>query len=249
MSETPPCAGAAPAAGASPDWSARPVADVMTREVIRVSPEAPLREVAQVMVDYDIGGLPVVDEAGRVVGMVTEDDLILRHARPVGRWWHAFLGGPERLAREYRQAGDMAVREVMATSVIAVGPAVPVDEVARLLHAHGIRRLPVIDEGRLAGIVSRADLVRALAQERRPEAGRAEARLVSEMYERLAREPWAANRRIVVRASDGALFLWGIVASEDERQAVERMARAIAGVASVENRLVVRAAAPYDYGR
>ena len=226
------------------------VYEVMTRDVITIRPETSIREAAGLMVTYGVSGLPVVDDRGSVVGILSEGDLILRQ-KPRERqpWWRGFFDNGEALAREYQKAVGITGGEVMTRSVICVSPELPVESAATILNARRIRRLPVVADGRLVGIVSRGDLVRALA-DGRPMNGSAppsDLQLMREMKERMAAEIWVSNRGIVVNAKDGILALWGLADTEAEKSALETMARAIRGVRGVESHLVVKAELPYLY--
>jgi CBS-domain-containing membrane protein len=223
---------------------------VMTRDVITVAPETPVREAARLMADHGVSGLPVVDAEGKVVGMVSEGDLILRE-KPRARlpWWRAFFSDPEPLAREYQKAVGLTVAEVMTRRVISISPSLPIESAAAVLDQLKIRRLPVIENGRLVGIISRGDLVKALAAMPAPAAApTTDDALVREMRERLGREPWVSNRGIVVHAQDGVLSLWGLVSTETEKSALETMARAIPGVKGVDSHLLARSELGYHYG-
>jgi CBS domain-containing protein len=224
------------------------VREIMTKDVIAVAPKTTIREAAQLMVDHGISGLPVVNDDGRMVGIVTEGDLILRQ-KPERKvpWWDLSLGPGEELAREYQKAHGTTVAEVMTRAVLSIGPDLPIESAADLLDGHRIRRLPVIEDGRLVGIVSRGDLIKTLAAAPAREGGHLpDLRLVEEMKERLAREPWV-SRGIVVHASDGIVSLWGLIETEAEKAALETMARSIEGSRGVENHLVVRSEIPQSY--
>lgn len=225
------------------------VEEIMTKDVIAVSPKTPVHEAAELMVDHAISGLPVVDDDGKVVGIVSEGDLILRE-KPRERtpWWRAFFGDAERLALEYRKAHGTTVEEVMTRSLITVSPDLPIESAALVLDQHRIRRVPVLADGRLVGIVSRGDLIKVLSRAPAPAGGPpSDDRLVREMRARLAQEPWISNRGIVVQAKDGVIALWGLVLTEAEKSALETMARTIEGAKGVESHLVVKSEFPYRY--
>jgi len=145
--------------------------DVMTTSVVSVTPELHTREVARILDHNAISAVPVVDDQGRPVGMVSEGDLIgrdesAREARC--DWWLTLFAEGEMLSPVFLESlrtPDRRVGEIMASPVISVGEETDIDEVARLLTAHRIKRVPVLRDGRIVGIVSRADLVRALAEE------------------------------------------------------------------------------------
>jgi CBS domain-containing protein len=138
--------------------------DAMTADVIAVSPDESVQKAAQLMANHGISGLPVVDANGQLVGMISEGDLVMRQAARRSRpWWRAFFDDPDTLAREYQRATGRTVREAMTRAVVSVGPDVGVDAVSRILLDRGLRRLPVVEGGRLVGIISRGDIVKVLA--------------------------------------------------------------------------------------
>ncbi|MBI2528354.1 MAG: CBS domain-containing protein [Candidatus Rokubacteria bacterium] len=226
------------------------VEEVMTHDVITTSPGTAIHEAARLMVNHTVSGLPVVDDAGKLVGVISEGDLILRQKhRERLSWWRLFFEDGERLAREYQKAVGTTVGEVMSTAVISASPDLPIESAAVILDRHRIRRLPVVADGRVVGIVSRGDLVKALSTAPAPTAATAsDAALMSEMKARLDREPWVSSRAIVVQAREGVLALWGLVSSETERSAIGTMARTVPGVRGIEDHLVVQADIPYWYG-
>jgi CBS domain-containing protein len=226
------------------------VSEIMTRNVVTVRPTASVREAARAMVEHAVSGLPVVDAGGAVVGVLSEGDLIVRQ-KPRERvpWWRIFFDDGERLAREYQRAQGTTVGEVMTRSVISIAPDMPIGAAAVVLDERRIRRLPVVEAGRLVGIVSRGDLVKALAAAPPGEpVSRSDAQLVAEMQARLVPEPWVTNRGIVVQAQDGVLTLMGVIESEAEKEALETMARGIPGVRRVDSRLVAKSEVAYHYG-
>lgn len=218
------------------------VGDVMTRQVITVRPDASIRRAARVLTEHNVSGLPVVDDHGRVVGIISDGDLIIQQKPRLRRpWWHYFFVTADQLAREFQKAEGRTVSEVMTRRVVSVTAELDLGTAAALLDRHQVRRLPVIDgEGRLRGILSRQDIVRAVAMA--PPAvvaHRPDAALASMMRAALGREPWVSNRHIDVHAKNGVLILEGDTSSETEKAALETMAKAIEGVHGVENRLRV----------
>jgi len=148
--------------------------DVMTRNVVTVGPETPTRTLAKLLLEKRFSAVPVIGDNGAVIGMVGESDLITSEigARAPRRgWWLELLAEGEDLAPEfvdYLKAADRPVREVMTAPVITVAEDTPVEAIAQTLQAHNIKRVPVLRDGRIVGIVSRADLVRALAEFHNP---------------------------------------------------------------------------------
>ena len=138
--------------------------DIMTRDLITVTPAASIHAAAQLMIDHGVSGLPVVEADGRLVGIISEGDLILRQMRPATRpWWRAFFEHGEQLAREYRKAVGTTVGEVMTRPVISISPVWGIEMAAAIMQNRRIGRLPVVRDGQLVGIVTRADLIKALA--------------------------------------------------------------------------------------
>jgi CBS-domain-containing membrane protein len=201
------------------------------------------------MADHGISGLPVIDDAGRLVGVISDGDLILRQRScRKAPWWHWFLEDGEQLAREYQKSTGTTVGEVMTRSVLSVHPAYGIETAASILDTRGIRRLPVVRDGELVGIISRGDLVRALAAILPTRHTRPDIELVEEMKARMAQEPWASTIGFAVHAKDGVIVLWGLVRTAAEKAALETMARSIKGCQGVENELVVAGTLPSAYG-
>jgi len=217
--------------------------DVMTRPVISVNPACTVAQVVEVMLKHGLSGLPVIDDAGRLAGIVTEQDLLRRGElgtevkRPR---WVKFLLDPESLASEYVRAHGRSVREVMTAVVAFVGEDTQLDEVVRRMEHYRVKRVPVLSEGKVVGIVSRGDIVRALASrlaESTPRAADDDAihgAIVAEMQA----QPWAASRRTRVIVHDGVVRLEGSVATEQQRQAIHVIAENVGGVKSIDDRLV-----------
>jgi CBS domain-containing protein len=150
------------------------IEDVMTRDLITVTPAMPIHQAARLMVEHGVSGLPVVDDDGRLVGIISEGDLILRQTHREQRpWWRSFFDHGEQLAREYQKAAGTTVGEVMTRSVVSISPVWGIETAAAIMQNRRIRRLPVVHDGRLVGIVTRADLIKALAAEvgRSPKGG------------------------------------------------------------------------------
>ncbi len=224
------------------------IREIMTKDVIAVAPKTEIREAARLMVDHGVSGLPVINDEGTLVGILTEGDLILRQ-KPQQKvpWWDLSLGPGEGLAQEYQKAHGTTAGEVMTRAVVSIGPDLPIEAAAGLMDRHRIRRLPVIEDGHLVGIVSRADLIKALAAApARAEVASSDVRLEKEMKTRLAHEPWVSGG-VAVEAREGILSLWGFVETEAERAALETMARSIEGSRGVENHLVSRSKIPHSY--
>ena len=220
------------------------VADVMTQNAITVTPETAIAEAAGLLLQHRISGLPVVDHEGRVVGIVTEGDFLRRIETGTERrhgGWLGFLIAPGRLAEEYAHANARKVGEVMTTGVVAVAPQDPLAEVVRLMERHHIKRLPVIENGRLVGIVSRANLVRALLDNLPKPTGKAaagDAEIRERILAEIAKQPWGPRASVDVRVEGGIVELYGSITDERERAALQVLAENAAGVKAVEDHLV-----------
>ncbi len=222
-------------------------ADIMTKPVISVAPEATIAEAARLMLQHRISGLPVVDGSGAVVGVVSEGDLLRRAELGTERHrprWIELLIGPGRLARDYVEAHASKVSEVMTQDVLSVTPQETLPEIVRLMEKRRIKRLPVIEAGRLVGIVSRANLVRALVQNlTRPAATDAagtstDAEIRDRILLEISKEPWGPCSSVNVAVKNGVAELHGTITDERERTALQVVAENVPGVNSVRDRLV-----------
>lgn len=221
------------------------VADVMTSPVITVAPTTAIAEAARLMLEHRVSGLPVVDPDGAVLGIVTEGDLLRRaetgteHRRPR---WLEFLTTAGRLAEDYTRAHARKVSEVMSANVISVAPKEPLTEIVRLMEQHRVKRLPVIDAGRLVGIVSRANLVRALVQSFAKPAGTEgtfdDTAVREHILAEIARQPWGPRASVDVRVEGGVVELHGSINDERERTALQVLAENTPGVREVRDALV-----------
>jgi CBS domain-containing protein len=139
--------------------------DVMTTWVATIGENATVREAAKLMAERKVSALPVLDAEDRIIGIVSEGDLVRRAelgTETAGSWWLVALA--KDAAADYRKTHGRTMHDVMTHPVVSVRPTTPLREVAELMEKHRIKRVPVLDAGRLVGIVSRADLVRSLAK-------------------------------------------------------------------------------------
>src|SRR5215471_18233722 len=216
------------------------VKDVMTPNVICIGADEPVLKAARLMLQNRISGLPVVDKEGELVGMVTEGDFLRRGELGTQRQrprWLEFLLGPGPLAAEYVRSSGQKVGEIMTIEPKTVTPDTPLDEVVRLMERHRIKRLPVVQDGKLVGIVSRANLLHALASVAREVKAPAgdDATIRKRIIAECARQPWAPHVNVVVR--DGVVGLWGVITDERERQAFIVAAENAPGVKAVHDHL------------
>ena len=199
-------------------------ADVMTTDVITVSQDATVRDIATLLRSKRISGVPVVDAAGHILGIVTEGDLILREAiagEHRRSWWLSLFDDPNAVARDYAKTHGQVAKDVMTTRVISVGPATMLSEIAKMLERHRIKRVPVVKDSKLVGIVSRSNLLQALAAADVSRQGVYDDRAIREqLLAELQKQRWVhmALKNVVVQ--DGVVSLWGMVSSDDERRAL-----------------------------
>ncbi|WP_028218939.1 CBS domain-containing protein [Paraburkholderia oxyphila] len=214
--------------------------DVMTSTVVSVKPEMQVREAAKVLVDHGISGVPVIDKNGSVVGMLSEGDLIRRAELETQERYHSWwldLFSSSRDAKDYVKSHGNLVAEVMTTDVVSVDEATPLSEVANIFETRRIKRVPVMRGGQVVGIVSRANLVQALASavdEPPLEVDSTDREIRAMLMGEIASHPWAfAGQNIVVR--DGVVHLWGFYRSAVAVQAMRTAAGGIQGVKRVED--------------
>jgi len=218
-------------------------ADVMTRAVITVRPETSIHEIAKLLCEHHISGVPVVDDEERLLGIVSEGDLI-GHAQLVGEQrqsrWQTFLNGPTLLAQHYAKSHGRAASDVMTKEVVTVLETTSVADTARALEQHRIKRVPVVRNGRLVGIVTRSNLLQVLATTDVSKPMNVADRIIRErLNEELEDQPWAylLSKNIVVE--NGVVHLFGIVQSDEERHAIRLAAENQAGVKAVEDHLSI----------
>jgi CBS domain-containing protein len=224
--------------------------DIMTRNVVTVGPDTTVPQLVNLLLSHNISGVPVLDAAGAVVGIVTEGDLVRRAELGTERKrgaWRAFFTGTATLAEDYVRSHGTKVSDLMSTDVAAVEPGSPLAEIADLMEDRRIRRVPVIDAGKLVGIVSRANLLRAWASlpvEAAP-ATPDDAAIREALLAELAQQSWSRRPENSVVVTDGVVHLWGLAATEEEKRALELAAERTKGVHRVRNHIVVLEAEPY----
>ncbi len=220
--------------------------DIMTGHVITIAPDADIADAVSLMITHGISALPVV-RGDAVIGMLSEGDLLRRAETgtetKMSRWLE-FVSSPERVAQNYVRGHARKVEHVMSHPVITVDAETPIAEVAALLESKGIKRVPVTFNGRLVGIVSRANLLRALASRLQPaqEPDRSDDRSIRAALEaELRGKPWApALGQFNLVVEDGIVHLWGWIPPGPERQALIVAAENTRGVKGVVDHLLAR---------
>jgi CBS domain-containing protein len=216
----------------------------MTPNVVSVSVDAPVPEIARILVERRISAVAVLEKNGSVAGVVSEGDLIRRPEldtdKPRSRWlW--FLLSPEDEARDFVKTHGLRARDVMSRPALGVSPDAPLSDIVELMRKDRIKRVLVLEGGKLAGIVTRTDLLRALhAREALPTgAVPPDDRALRETILRtLGAEDWADDAIINVQVVNGQVELWGAVDSEDQRRAIRVAIEGIPGVRGVTEHLV-----------
>lgn len=169
------------------------VSRAMTRKVISVEPDASIADAARLMVEHRISGLPVVDRDGNLKGVVTERDFLRRDDKPQRPRWLEFAIGALPFNSEFASFQQRKIADVMSTNPVTVEADAPLEAAVRLIDQHDIKRLPVMQDGRMVGIIARADLVRALAQAMRRESASDDAAMRDHLVD-LERQSW--QRRV-----------------------------------------------------
>ena len=212
--------------------------DLMTPDVVTIPPETPVLTIARMLADRGISAVPVVDPGGQVVGVVTEADLIRRLAgqedKPAG-WFASLFANQERDAARYARTHGMTARDVMTSDVVAVDPDTPATVAAHLMEERGIRRVLVTQEGRLKGIVSRADLLRALVSPVHEEGELSDDRIRRAVLAAMKKEPWADTFYTMVDVTDGTVEFHGFSRSAAVQRGLRVMAENVPGVKRVQD--------------
>jgi len=217
--------------------------DIMTTNVVTISPDDSVEDIAQLLVQRDISAVPVVDTDGSLLGLVSEGDLMRR--QEIGTeghraWWLNLLTGPEEAARDFIKTHGRKAEDVMTRKVITVTEDTPAGEIAQTLERRRIKRVPVVRDGKIVGIVSRANLLHGLATHKDSISvvPTADDRTIREAVQSLVEhEDWISHGNLNVVVNDGVVELWGWVNSEDERKALLTAVREMEGVKDVVDHL------------
>jgi CBS domain-containing protein len=214
--------------------------DAMTRDVVTVGPQTTVGEIAGLLVRHRISAVPVVSDDGRVIGIVSQTDL--GHRSETGtekrrKWWLDLFGDADAKAREYIKSHGLKAQDVMTRVIVSVPKTASLAEVADVLDTHRIRQVPVMDDGRLTGMISRTDLVRKLAEIKiaapaaRPDNGV----LQKAIWDEIKAQPWLESAYINLSVKDGVVDLYGVVDSDDQRRALRILVEGVSGVQKVED--------------
>jgi CBS domain-containing protein len=221
--------------------------DIMAVNVMTVGPEASVRQAAEILFKNRISALPVVDEHGGLIGIISEGDLVRRAELETDdrrSWWLELFvrESKENLAIEYVRSHARKVKDVMTRRVITASPTTPLRNIAALLEKHRIKRVPILAKGRVVGIVSRANLIQALAglREEDRQSVTSDSMIRKKVMARFKSELWSKHALLNATVQDGAVTLWGVVDSEAEKEAARVAAEQVVGVREIENNLIVQ---------
>jgi CBS domain-containing protein len=212
--------------------------DLMTPDVITVPPETPVLAMARLLADRGISAVPVVSADGKAVGVVTEADLIRRLAGEDDKqpgWFASLFGNQERDAERYARTHGVTAKDIMTTELVAVDPDMLASHVAHLMEEKGIRRVLVTQDGRLKGIVSRADLLRALVAPPPEQGDLSDERIRKAVNAAMKREPWADTFYTLVDVKDGVVEFHGFSRSAAVQRGLRVLAENIPGVKGVQD--------------
>ena len=224
--------------------------DIMTTRVVTVPPDEPISRIAATLVERNISAVPVVDADGTLHGIVSEGDLLHRAEigtdRPAGSWWLKMFRDPGKLAEEYTKTHGKCARDVMTASVIAVDEDTALSEIAETLERNHVKRVPVLRDGKVVGIVSRANIVREIASA--PETALRfdsdDKTIRAAIEKRLAEQTWASTGSTTVTVRDGVVEFWGTVGATEEIAATRVLAEEVAGVEEVKDHRAKRPLVP-----
>jgi CBS domain-containing protein len=199
---------------------------------------------AKILLQRGISAVPVVDDQGKLVGIVSEGDLLHRAEAGTERtrpWWLRLLTHDDTLAAEYIKAHARKVADVMTPNVITAAPDTPLNEIATLLEEHAIKRVPIVRNDQLVGIVSRANVIQAVASARPDlDVPLSDTKIRNDLLARLQAQPWAHTLLLNATVSDGVVDLWGMTYSDAARTGIRVAAESTPGVRAVNDHLVVR---------
>lgn len=220
-------------------------ADVMTHTVFSVDPDRPVQDVAKLMQSRQISALPVVEPGGRLIGVISEGDLMRRaelDTEAQRSWWLRTLAGDDELAGQYVKCRGRKARDVMTRDPVTVTEGTPIAEIVRLLESHRIKRVPVLRGKQVVGIVSRANLLRAFASkavEEPPDVSDDDRTIRDRLLKELKRQPWWRGDDGDIIVTNRVVHLWGAVETREVRDALRVAAEGVPGVKAVKNHVVV----------
>ena len=223
--------------------------DIMVSPVITAKPYSSVRDVAQIFLTHKISAVPVVDDHDKLVGIVTEGDLLHRVENDTetrrSSWLRLFTQY-EVLAAEYARSHARKVADVMTKRVVCAAPDAQLADIAMLMERHSIKRVPIVNKGQLVGIVSRANLIQAIATAQPSfQIPLSDQAIRDKLLAHLRAQPWPHTAQLNATVKDGIVDVWGICHSDEEREAVRIAAENIPGVRAVKNNLSMPPIGPF----
>ena len=200
--------------------------EIMTSPVITATPETPFREIAMLMLHHRVSGLPVVDDSGRLLGIISEADLIRKEEQPLPQppivGWHGRSLWLERLVDRHQKATGMTARDLMTENVVTATEETKAHELAHLMLARGVNRIPIVREGRVVGIVTRADILRVFV--------RTDAALAADITQALLQDLWIDPSGLAITCTNGVVAIAGQVDRHSDKEFIIKWVKSIDGV-------------------
>ena len=218
--------------------------DIMVSNVITIGVNATVHDVAQLLVEKRISAVPVVGGKGELLGIVSEGDLLRRAEVGTEKrrsWWLEAWMSKEALANDFVKSHARKATDVMTRRVVTAKPDTSLGEIATLLEKNGIKRVPIVAGGKVVGIVSRSNLIQALASTTKangPQLQVDDATIREKVMAQLKMRPWAKPWLVNVVVQDGTVNLWGVVDSQAEKDAARVAVETTPGVRAVSDHLV-----------
>jgi len=218
------------------------VKDAMTNHVVGIQADASIEQAIEILLRSRISALPVFDAKGALVGILSEGDLLRRVELGTERRrprWLEFVLGPGRFAADYVHAHGRKVHEVMTPEVVTIAQTAPLEEAVDLMNRHRVKRLPVMANGFVVGVLARADLLRALARllPARIEKG-ADADIRAAILSQLERQPWAPIASIQIDVHGGVADLRGALSDTRQRDAIKVIVENTPGVTAIHDHML-----------
>jgi CBS domain-containing protein len=217
------------------------VSEIMTRRVISIAPEATLISAIRLMLKHHISGLPVIDHDHKLVGIVSESDFLHRAdtgTDPRRSWLYAIFE-PTGAAEGYVRSHGMKIRDIMTKQVVTANEQTPLEEVVHLLEVQNVKRLPVLHEHKVVGIVTRTNLMHAFVSMHRgmQKSSEIDASLREHLLREVDRQSWAVGAHVDVMVRNGLADLWGTISDLEQRNSLRELVENTPGVKIVVDHL------------
>lgn len=212
--------------------------DLMTSPAVTIRSDGTLLDALRLMVDRRISGLPVVDENGKLVGQITEGDLLRRSEIGSERHrprWLEYVLGPGQLAADYVKSHSQSIGDLMTGNPISISEKTPVSEIAEVMLSAAVKRLPVLENGRVIGVVSRGDLLRSVLRQMESTLGMrlGDEAIKDSVWREIRSQSWTDPEMLDISVRDGVVTLRGVIMNQKLRQALRVAAAGVPGVVQV----------------